>query len=186
MLRQDKLLGEKDQANSSLRTEITRQTEMIEQLKKENEDLQSKNEKFEVDKQELTILLQNFTQSAILMMENHMQNWNKIDSDTHTNSKVLTIMKHCLLLLTLYLNLQDILTSTLNVKFYNLFNHYEAKLEQSLTKDEYTLFIKQKTKFMDAVYETTKDKDKVHKKQFNALAHELILPVYEPHLELIW
>lgn len=51
MLRQDELLGEKDQANSSLRTEITQQTEMIEQLKKENEDLQSKNEKFEVDKQ---------------------------------------------------------------------------------------------------------------------------------------
>ena len=72
------------------------------------------------------------------------------------------------------------------MKFYNLLNHYEAKLEQSLTKDEYTLFIKQKNNFMDAVYETTKDKGKVHKKQFNALAHKLILPVYEPHLELIW
>lgn len=115
-----------------------------------------------------------------------MHDWNKIDSDTYTHDKASTITRHCEILLTMYLKLHHILTRALDWKFSNLSKYYEAKLEQSLTKDEYTLFIEQKKRFMNALLNTIDDEDNVHKKKFNELAHNMILPIYEPHLKLIW
>lgn len=186
ILSQDELIGQKDEANSRIWTTITRQTKIIEEIEKQNRDLHLEMEKFDQNKRELSILLSNFMQSVILMMENHMHNYDKTDSDTYTKNKVSTIMKHCIFLLTMYLLLHYMLMNTLDGKFNDLLKYYETKLKQNLTEDEYTLFINQKQKFMDAALETIQDKDKVHKKRFNELVHKLILPVYEPHLELIW
>jgi hypothetical protein len=120
------------------------------------------------------------------MMEKHIPSSKKTDSDTYTNSKASTIIKHCIILLTLSLNFQSILMRRIDSKFDNLLDYYEAKLQQSLTKDEYTSFMQQKKSFIISVMGTTRDKDEVHKKEFNELAHKLIPPTYERHLELIW
>jgi hypothetical protein len=107
-----------------------------------------------------------------------MSESDKTGSDTYTKSN---IIKHVMILLTLYQTLHINLSHKVDWEIVKMRQQYKAELAKGLENDEYTKFKRQLTPLMGAERDTLdleipKEKYELLQKRYNDLAHKIILP----------